>query len=182
MITFSPLKINGAFIVQSNSFDDTRGKFIRSYCENEFEKINHDSKWVQINLSQTSKKGSIRGMHMQHEPHSEIKLIRCIRGVVFDVIIDMRTESDTYLQHENVVLSAENMLALYIPEGCAHGFQTLEDDSHLLYYHSNFYNKDFEAGYLYNDPAFDIRWPHDVTVISEKDSNYLPINFKRNNI
>jgi dTDP-4-dehydrorhamnose 3,5-epimerase len=175
--TFTPLRINGAFIVQPNQFDDTRGKFIRSFCENEFEKINHNSKWVQINLSQTVKKGSVRGMHMQIEPYSEIKLIRCIRGVVFDVIIDMRKESDTYLQYDHVVLSAENMSSIYIPTGCAHGFQTLEDDSHLLYFHSNFYNKESETGYLFNDPVFNISWPLDVTVISEKDSSYPPINF-----
>jgi dTDP-4-dehydrorhamnose 3,5-epimerase len=182
MTTFTPLKINGAFIVQSKQFEDKRGKFIRSYCEKEFEKINHNTKWVHINLSQTVKKGSIRGMHMQVEPYSEVKLIRCIRGVVFDVIIDMRKDSDTYLQHEHVIISAENMLAVYIPKGCAHGFQTLEDDSHLLYFHSNFYSKDSETGYLYNDPTFNISWPLDITVISEKDSSYLPIGFKYINL
>ena len=132
-----------------------------------------------MNHSFNNLKGTIRGMHFQKEPHQEKKLVRCIKGSVFDVIIDLRKESETFLKYISIELSEKNKTMILIPENFAHGFQTLEDNTELLYHHTEFYNKEFEDGLLYNDPQLKITWPLPVTVISEKDKGYTPIINKK---
>jgi len=179
-MTFTPLKLSGSYLISLNVFKDNRGWFVRTYCKNEFEQIGHDKEWVQMNHSFTTKKGTIRGMHFQRPPYAEIKMVRCIAGAVYDVIIDIRQGSATYLQWVAVELSAANKNMIYIPEGFAHGFQTLTDDAELIYQHSQFYGPGQEEGLFYNDPAFHIDWPLTVTEISEKDKlhHIIDSNFK----
>ena len=168
--TEAPLK--GSFIIDLQPFQDERGWFARYYCEDEFKTIGHTKEWVQLNHSVTNKKGSLRGMHYQLKPFTEIKLIRCISGAVFDVIVDLRENSESFLQWFGFELSASNKKMLYIPEGFAHGFQCLSDDCQLLYHHSEFYRPGAEGGILYNDPMIKITWPIDVTVISTRDKEH----------
>jgi dTDP-4-dehydrorhamnose 3,5-epimerase len=175
-MTFKETPLKGAYIIELNPFSDERGMFMRTYCKNEFAAIGHDKEFVQFNQSVTLHTGTIRGMHYQVPPFSEIKLLRCIRGSVFDVIIDLRQDSPTFLQHFSVELNERNMLSLYIPQGFAHGFQTLEDNTHLIYHHTAFYTPGFEAGIRYNDPVVGINWPLPVTVITEKDTNHPLLN------
>jgi len=178
IFTETPLK--GAYLVEPEPYKDDRGLFARTFCKNEFSKLNHKKEFVQFNHSRTLKKGTIRGMHYQLPPYSEIKLIRCIRGRVFDVIIDIRQDSLTFLRHFSVELSEHNMLSVYIPEGFAHGFQTLEDNSELIYHHTAYYVPGHEAGIRYNDPLTGINWPLPVSEITEKDRTheFLDNSFK----
>ena len=171
-MTFSPTPLKGSYIINLTPFSDERGWFARTYCENEFREIGHAEKWVQMNHSCTTKKGTVRGMHYQLPPFREIKMVRCIRGKVFDVIIDIRKDSATFLQWFGVELSPEAMNMLYIPVGFAHGFQTLSDNSEMIYNHSEFYTPGAEGGIKYNDPAVNIKWPLEVTSISERDLNH----------
>lgn len=177
---FEPTGLNGSFIVIPEPFTDERGWFARTYCKNEFAKIGHAGEWVQMNHSFTKQKGSIRGMHYQPPPHSEIKLVRCIAGAAYDVIIDLRKDSPTFLHFFGAEISAANKKMMYIPEGFAHGFQTLTDDCELVYNHSQFYTPGVEAAIKYNDPAININWPMTVSSISAKDDNHPNIdsNFK----
>ncbi len=177
---FSPTLLNGSYIIELNPLQDERGWFSRYYCKEEFQKINHTKEWVQMNHSFTKQKGSLRGMHYQINPSKEIKMVRCISGAVFDVIIDLRSGSDTFLKWIGVELSAENKKMVYIPEGFAHGFQCMEDDCELLYHHSAFYNPTAEAGIRFNDPLININWPLPLTAISPRDQQhpYLNQNFK----
>lgn len=175
-MTFRETPLKGAFTIELKPFTDDRGWFARTFCKDEFQAIGHEQEFVQFNHSSTLKKGSIRGMHYQLPPFSEIKLIRCIRGRVYDVIIDIRENSPTFLRCFPVELSEDNMLSLYIPQGFAHGFQTMEDNTQLLYHHTAFYTPGHEAGLRYNDPALGINWPLPVTVITEKDLNHSLLN------
>jgi len=177
---FSATELSGSFLISPEPFSDERGWFARTYCKNEFGKIHHTGEWVQMNHSFTKQKGSIRGMHYQLPPHSEIKLVRCTAGAVYDVIIDLRKDSPTFLKHYAVELSAANKKMIYIPEGFAHGFQTITDDAELVYNHSQFYTPGAEAGLRYNDPKLNINWPLPVTSISAKDNIHPTIdsNFK----
>jgi len=170
----TPLK--GAYIIELKPYTDDRGLFVRTYCKNEFSEIRHDQEFVQFNHSVTNQKGTIRGMHYQVPPYSETKLIRCVRGSVHDVIIDLRKDSSTFLKFTAVELSEQNMLSLYIPRGFAHGFQTLEDNSQLIYHHTAYYTPGYEAGIRYNDPAIGIKWPLPVSVITQKDLNHNLLN------
>ncbi|HYG41201.1 MAG TPA: dTDP-4-dehydrorhamnose 3,5-epimerase [Cytophagales bacterium] len=165
----TPLK--GAYIIELEPFSDDRGLFARTYCKRDFEKIGFDKEFVQFNFSLTLTKGTIRGLHYQLPPYSEIKLIKCVRGKVYDVLVDLRDSSPTYLKWFGVELSEENMKMVLIPEGFAHGFQTLEDNAQLIYHHTAFYTPGFEKGLRYNDPVLAIEWPLEVSVISEKDKN-----------
>jgi dTDP-4-dehydrorhamnose 3,5-epimerase len=174
IFTETPLK--GAYLVKPEPYIDDRGLFARTFCKNEFAELNHKKEFVQFNHSRTLKKGTIRGMHYQFPPYTEIKLIRCIRGRVFDAIIDIRQGSATFLQHFAVELSELNMLSLYIPEGFAHGFQTLEDNTELIYHHTAYYVPGHEAGIRYNDPRIGIKWPLPVSEITEKDQTHLLID------
>lgn len=169
---FTQLKLEPAQLIEPNLFSDERGYFFRYFSKDEFIKIGHTKEWVQMNHSFTSQKGAIRGMHYQLSPNQEIKLVRCISGSVYDVIVDMRESSPNFLKWQGFVLSANNHKALYIPEGFAHGFQVLETDSELLYMHTARYSKEFEAGVRYNDPAIGINWPLEVSIVSDRDKNH----------
>ncbi len=176
---FTPTPLAGSFVVRLTPNSDHRGWFARAYCKNEFAQIGHTKEFVQMNQSYTREKGALRGMHFQRTPNREIKLVRCIAGSVYDVIVDLRAGSPTFGQWFGAELSAENKKMMYVPEGFAHGFQTLEEDSELLYLVSEFYAPGVEGGLRYNDPALKIQWPLPVSDLSEKDANhpFLTENF-----
>jgi dTDP-4-dehydrorhamnose 3,5-epimerase len=180
MMTFTAAPLAGAYEIGLQPFSDERGWFARYYCKDEFRSIGHTREWVQMNQSVSYTKGTLRGMHFQHPPFREVKLVRCIAGAVYDVIVDLRAGSSTYLQWFGTELSAVNHKMLYIPEGFAHGFQTLEKDSALLYHHTEFYTPGAEGGMRYDDPALAVSWPLPVAVISERDARhpYVDKNFK----
>jgi dTDP-4-dehydrorhamnose 3,5-epimerase len=169
---FSEIPLKGAYIIDLEPFIDSRGFFARTYCKREFNSIGHSGEFVQFNHSSSSHKGTLRGMHLQLPPCAEIKLIRCTSGRVYDVIIDLRRNSETFLQHIGVELSEENRKMIYIPEGFAHGFQTLEDHTQLIYHHTAYYSPEHDRGFHYADPAFAINWPLDPQHISEKDRDH----------
>jgi dTDP-4-dehydrorhamnose 3,5-epimerase len=177
---FSPTKLKDSYVIDLQPYSDDRGWFARYYCKNEFGEIGHTKEWVQMNHSVSYKKGTIRGMHYQLPPYSEIKLVRCIAGVVFDVLVDLRKDSETFLQWFGVELSAENRTMIYIPEGFAHGFQCLGDHCELLYHHTEIYKPEAESGIRYNDPMIKIEWPLPASVISERDAghSFLTKDFK----
>ncbi|MBC7935323.1 MAG: dTDP-4-dehydrorhamnose 3,5-epimerase [Rhizobacter sp.] len=177
---FIKTNIEGVYLVKLKRLDDERGLFARTYCKNEFQNIGFDKEFVQFNHSYNRYKGTLRGMHFQNAPYTETKLIRCVQGAVLDVAVDIREGSATFLQHISATLSADNMMSIIIPEGVAHGFQTLEDDSALIYHHTQFYTAGADNGLRYDDPALSINWPLPVTQVSEKDKQYNLIenNFK----
>lgn len=177
---FTQTFLKGSFIVEPTVLKDDRGWFTRFYCKNEFKEIGHEKEWVQLNHSFTHNKGSIRGMHYQVKPFREIKMVKCIAGAVYDVIVDLRQESSTFLKWFGTELSAKNRKMLYIPEGFAHGFQCIEDNCELIYHHSEFYTPSAEAGVRYNDPLIKIEWPLAGTNISPRDQSHplLDENFK----
>jgi len=166
---FSETDLAGAYIVDLEPYRDDRGFFARTYCQSEFEQIGHNKPFVQINHSCTVQKGTIRGMHYQLFPNAEIKLIRCISGEVYDVIVDIRKGSPTFLKFFGVILSPENMRMIYVPEGFAHGFQTLKEDTQLLYHHTAFYSPQDERGLHFKDPVIGIDWPIEAANISSRD-------------
>jgi dTDP-4-dehydrorhamnose 3,5-epimerase len=165
-------KIIGAAVIHSEPFKDERGFLNRIFCQKELEAIRPGIVIVKINHSMTRQKGSIRGMHFQNPPYAEMKIIRCVKGSIFDVAVDLRKASPTFLQWHGEVLSAENMKALVIPEGCAHGFQSLEDDIEMIYLHTQFYSKQSEGAIRYDEPKINIQWPLKNIMISEKDMSY----------
>jgi len=169
---FTSTALRGAFIIDLDPRSDHRGFFARTFCVEEFRQHGLKTDVVQCNLSFNFKKGVFRGMHYQAVPATETKLVRCTRGAIYDVIIDLRSDSPTYKQHIGLVLSAENRRALYVPEMFAHGYQTLAEDTEVVYQVSEYYNPAAERGVLYNDPAFAIQWPEPVTEISDKDSRW----------
>jgi dTDP-4-dehydrorhamnose 3,5-epimerase len=169
---FDPIFLEGAYLIKPNPIIDERGWFCRTYCEDNFREYGLDSKWVQMNHSYNKKKGTLRGMHFQLNQFAEVKLVRCIRGSIYDVIIDLRENSPTLLKWFGYELSSENKTMLYIPKGFAHGFQTLEDDSEVLYCHSEFYKPGSESGLRYDDPSLNIDWPLTVDFISERDTKH----------
>ena len=169
---FSETKLLGAFIIDMERLEDERGFFARAWCMREFEACGLNRRLVQANLSYNRQKGTLRGIHYQVPPDEEAKLVRCTRGAIYDVIIDLKPESPTYRQWIGVELSSENYRMLYVPEGFAHGFLTLEDDTEVTYQVSQFYAPGSGLGVRYDDLAFGIRWPLDVRVISEKDSTW----------
>jgi dTDP-4-dehydrorhamnose 3,5-epimerase len=169
---FEELGLPGAFLISLEHRQDDRGFFARSFCKREFDDHGLNPKVVQCNLSYNLKKGTLRGMHYQVPPHGEAKLVRCIAGSIFDVMIDLRPESPTYRKWEGVNLSSRNRRAVYVPERFAHGYLTLEDDTEVLYQVSEFYTPDCERGIRWNDPAFRIVWPIVPTVVSPKDGSH----------
>jgi dTDP-4-dehydrorhamnose 3,5-epimerase len=169
---FHETTLSGAFVVELDKKEDNRGFFARGFCAKEFAEHGLKPQFVQTNISYSHTKGTIRGMHYQVAPANETKFIRCIRGAIWDVIIDMRPESPTYLQHLGVELSAENRNAIYVPDMFAHGNQALTDGAELLYLVGDYYTPGFERGIRYNDPAIAIEWPMPVTIVSEKDANW----------
>ena len=164
--------LEGAFIVELEPRSDDRGFFSRAFCQREFEEHGLNPKIAQCNLAFTAKKGALRGLHYQIPPATEAKFFRCIQGRNFHVIVDMRSDSPTYLKHVGVELSPENRRALYVPELFAHGYQTQEDNSEALYQVSEFYSPGHEAGLRYDDPKLSIDWPIPVSVVSEKDTSW----------
>lgn len=167
-----PIPMKDAFVIETPVRCDRRGQFARLFCREELDQVLGSQEIQQINYSVTAAKGAIRGMHFQYPPGAEGKFVRCLRGSVFDVMIDLRKGSDTFRQWHGEILSAENMNMLYIPKGFAHGFQTLEADCQMLYLHTEFYNSVHEGGILYSDPAVAVQWPLAVTEISDRDKNH----------
>ena len=166
--------IGGLFIAETNAFSDDRGNFSRLFCQRELEVAIGRRKIVQINRSITLTSGTIRGMHYQHPPNAEIKLVRCLKGRIWDVVVDLRAGSPTLLHWHAEELSLQNARMIIIPEGCAHGFQVLEENSELLYMHTDFYKPEVEDGVAYNDPQLGINWPLPVTDLSERDQQFSP--------
>ncbi len=169
---FVETKPKGAFVVTLEPLKDERGFFARAWCQKVFEAHGLSSRLVQANISYNKVRGTLRGMHYQVAPCAEAKLVRCTRGAIFDVIIDLRPDSLTYRQWVGVQLTADNRKMLYVPEGFAHGFESLEDDTEVFYQVSQFYSPAHERGVRYDDPAFGIEWPIDVRVISDKDRSW----------
>ena len=171
--------IPGAVVVQTRAHQDARGAFARLFCADELADVIGPRKIVQINQSRTRHPGAVRGMHFQRPPHAEMKLVRCIRGRVWDVVVDLRAGSPTFLHWHAQELDAQSAHMLVIPEGCAHGFQVLEADSELLYLHTAFYTPASESGVRHDDPRLGIRWPLTATDLSPRDSAHalLPDDF-----
>jgi dTDP-4-dehydrorhamnose 3,5-epimerase len=171
-LIFKETLLRGAFVVELDRKQDDRGFFARAFCQQEFRAHGLTSAVAQVNLSSSRVKGTIRGMHFQYAAAGEAKFIRCTRGAILDVIVDLRPESETYLRHFSVELTADNYRALYIPERFAHGLQTLCDNTDVLYHASEFYTPSAEAGLRYNDPRLGLSWPLPVGAISEKDRTF----------
>ncbi len=166
---FNQTPLEGAYTIELEKRGDDRGFFARAFCVNEFAQLNLDSKVVQINNSLSAHKYTLRGMHYQLAPHAETKIVRCIRGALYDVILDLREDSPTFGKWFAAELSAENRLMMYVPKGFAHGFLTLEGNTEAFYMVTEFYAPQAERGIRYNDPKFAIEWPHEPVVISDKD-------------
>lgn len=169
---FTPTPLAGSYTITLEPIEDSRGWFARYYDEKQFEQIGHLHPWVQMNQSVTYKKGTLRGMHFQYPPHAEVKLVRCIAGWVYDIIIDLRADSPTFLQWYGVTLSAVHRNMMYIPRGFAHGFQTLEDNCEMLYHHTAFYQPEAESGLRFNDERINITWPLPVGEMSDRDRSH----------
>ena len=177
---FVDTKLEGCFIIEPRVIEDSRGWFARNFCKEDFRQIGHNKEWVQLNHSVTYKKGSLRGMHYQLPPFAETKMVRCISGSVYDVVVDLRQNSPTFLSWFAVELSATNKKMIYIPEGFCHGFQTLSDDCQLIYHHTAMYMPGSEGGIRFDDAVLKIIWPLAITEISDRDRShaYLENNFK----
>jgi dTDP-4-dehydrorhamnose 3,5-epimerase len=173
-------KIDGLVVIEATPFIDHRGSFTRFFCADELVSVIGDRKIVQINHSRTHEKGAIRGMHFQYPPKAETKMVRCIRGGIWDVAIDLRTDSPTFLKWYAEELTPENAKMMIVPEGFAHGIQALKEDSELLYAVSEFYSPAAEGGIRYNDPKVNIQWPLQATDLSKKDQEHPLVdkNFK----
>jgi dTDP-4-dehydrorhamnose 3,5-epimerase len=169
---FTPTKIPGAYLIEIQPITDERGFFARSFCANEFQQHGLNSDFAQCNVSFTAKRGTIRGMHYQVAPDTETKLVRCTRGAIYDIILDLRPESPTFKQWVTADLTADDRQMLYIPPGCAHGFQTLINDTEIFYQMSGMYSTDAARGVRWNDSAFGINIPLAVSVISDRDREY----------
>jgi dTDP-4-dehydrorhamnose 3,5-epimerase len=174
---FTELELAGAFIVDLEHREDPRGFFARTFCRDEFEAHGLVGDFVQCNTSFNARRGTLRGLHFQHAPHEEIKLVRCTSGVILDVIVDLRPESATYCRWKAVELSAANGRALYIPRGFAHGFQTLADRSEVYYQMAERYYPGSAAGVRWDDPAFGIDWPVTPPILSDKDASYANFGY-----
>lgn len=166
---FTETKLRGAFVIDIERREDSRGFFARVFCQHEFDAEGLKPIIAQANVAYNRKKGTLRGMHFQFPPAAEMKLVRCTRGAILDIIVDLRPESPTYLQHVAVELTEENCRALYVPERFAHGYQALRDDTETSYQVGEFYTPGSEGGLLYNDPRLGLEWPLPVSVISDKD-------------
>jgi dTDP-4-dehydrorhamnose 3,5-epimerase len=166
---FDRTKIAGTFQIQPELRTDERGFFARTWCRAEFEEAGLDARLAQCSISFNARKGTLRGMHYQADPYGEAKLVRCTMGAIYDVVLDLRAASPTFRKWIGVTLTAENRRMVYVPQGCAHGFLTLEDNSEVFYQISEFYHPEAACGVRWNDPAFGIEWPGKVEVISERD-------------
>jgi dTDP-4-dehydrorhamnose 3,5-epimerase len=172
-VIFEQTRLEGAFLVDLERREDDRGFFARTWCADEFADHGLVNRVVQANVSWNAKRGTLRGMHFQHPPHAETKLVRCTRGGIYDVIVDLRPDSETYKQWLGVELNAENRRALFVPEGFAHGYQTLVPDSEIVYQVSAAYAPQAEGGVRWDDPAFGIEWPDaGNALLSDKDRSW----------
>jgi dTDP-4-dehydrorhamnose 3,5-epimerase len=171
-VKFTETRLKGSYLVQPEPLTDERGFFARTWCVREFASFGLETRLVQCNTSYNRRKGTLRGMHFQAPPFEEDKLVRCTRGAVHDVIIDLRRNSETFGKHIGVRLSAENRSMLHIPKGFAHGFLTLEDDTEVHYQMSEFYAPECARGFRWDDPGFGIEWPGKVRVVNDKDRSY----------
>ena len=175
-MTFIETPLKDLYLIKLMSLNDERGFFARTFCKEQFLSIGFNKEFVQFNHSFNTLKGTIRGLHFQSPPFAETKLIRCVQGSVYDIAVDLRENSSTYLQFFGTELSAENLNCILIPEGFAHGFQTLEDNTSLIYHHTNYYKPNTERGIRFNDPVLNIQWPLQPVNISRKDLLYPLIN------
>jgi dTDP-4-dehydrorhamnose 3,5-epimerase len=173
---FGKTKLEGAYLIELERREDSRGFFARAFCQREFAAHGLKPLIAQANIAYNSKKGTLRGMHFQFPPAAETKLVRCTRGAILDIIVDLRPESPTYLQNTAVELNEENGRALYVPERFAHGYQTLRDNTETSYYVGEFYAPDYESGLMHNDPRLGLVWPLPVAVISDKDQEFKSLN------
>ena len=169
---FTETPLPGALVIEPEPREDSRGLFARTWCRREFEAHGLETRIAQCSTSLNKKKGTLRGMHYQLAPFAETKVIRCTRGSIYDVIVDLREDSATFTRYFGLVLTADNRKALYAPVGFAHGFQTLEDDTEVLYQISEFYSAEHARGVRWNDPAFAIQWPDDDRIILDRDQSY----------
>jgi len=174
-VKFTETQLKGSYIIEPELIEDERGFFARSWCQNEFKEYGLNPNLVQCNISFNKKKGTLRGMHYQVAPHEEAKLVHFTKGAIYDVIIDLSSDSLTFKQWVAVELTAENHKILYIPEGFAHGFQTLEDNTEVFYQMSEFYHPECARGIRWNDPTFNIKWPIPVFCIADKDQKFVKI-------
>jgi len=169
---FTPLALEGLFLVEQTLHSDDRGAFARSFCEDTFREAGLHADYPQHNHSFNTRAGTVRGMHYQRAPHEEVKLVQVLRGAIADVVVDIREGSETFGQSLTVELSQDEATALYIPAGFAHGFQTLADDTLVTYLMGSRFVPDANTGFRWNDPAFDISWPREISVIADKDLAY----------
>ncbi len=171
-MNFSDTPISGVWIITPDPVYDERGYFARSFCQKEFLDHGLVMDIVQCNMSFNKKKGTLRGMHFQSTPFEEKKLVSCIKGAIYDVVLDLRENSLTFCQYFSIELGEENCKILYVPEGCAHGFQTLNDNSVVYYQMSEFFHPEYSGGVRWNDPEFAIQWPIEQKILSDKDQSY----------
>lgn len=169
---FFETKLKGAYIIDLERLEDERGFFARTFCKNEFSEYGLHSNWVQSSISFSIKRGTLRGMHYQVAPYEEAKLVRCTMGAIYDVIVDLRPDSNTFKQWTGVELAAEKRKMFYIPKGFAHGFLTLIDQTEVFYQMSEFYHPESARGIRWDDPSFQIHWPTELQIISERDRQY----------
>ena len=173
---FKETKIKGVYLIHLDKKKDNRGFFARYFCSKEFSKKKLNTKWVQINNSVNKKVGTLRGLHYQKKPNEEIKLVRCIKGSIWDVSVDLRKNSQTFGKWYGTKLSETNRKMVYIPKGFAHGFMTLTEKVVVSYLVSSSYSKTNERGFRWDDPAFEIKWPASAPILSERDQNHLPFS------
>lgn len=179
-ITFEETPLTGLRVLRLDRFSDARGWLARLYCQNEMEAFGEPDKIAQVNLTETKNKGAIRGLHFQKPPKLENKIIFCIGGQVFDVVVDLRKDSSSFMGKFSIELSGQDSIGLFVPSGLAHGFQALTDDCRLLYFHTDYFDPSCDAGLNPFDPLLNIQWPLRCTTISEKDKSqsFIPKNFK----
>ena len=171
---FIKTKLDGGFVIELEKSDDERGFFSNIWDKKKFQENNLNINLTECNIAFTKKKGTVRGLHYQLPPYEGAKLVRCAKGKICDVTVDLRPTSKTYKQWTSIEMSPDNNKLSYIPEGCAHGYQTLEDNTEVFYLMSQIYNLDYERGIKYSDPTFEISFPHNVTAISKKDASWKP--------
>lgn len=179
---FTETKLKGAFVIDIERRQDSRGFFARGFCQHEFEQHGLKSVIAQANIAFNNKKATLRGMHFQFPPAAETKLVRCTRGAILDIIVDLRPESPTYLQHIAVELNEDNSRALYVPERFAHGYQVLRDKTETSYQVGEFYSPGYEGGLMYNDPRLGLQWPLPIEEISDKDKQWKLLDQQENEI
>jgi dTDP-4-dehydrorhamnose 3,5-epimerase len=177
-VIFTPTAVPGAYIIEPERHVDKRGFFARTWCTREFQVQGLNPQVAQCSISHNARRGTLRGLHYQVSPFQEAKLIRCTRGAIYDVIVDLRSASETFTHCAGLELTADNRTMLYVPEGCAHGFMTLEDDTEVFYQMSQILSPDHAKGVRWNDPAFGIEWPNLEPIMLERDRSYPDFAFE----